>query len=65
MIRLPLNICILLFHSSRLKDRIEEKYAASDGRKEYYTAQDGSIQELTKEKELEMLDKVFQCFKFA
>lgn len=43
-----------------LKDRIEEKYAASDGRKEYYTAQDGSIQELTKEKELEMLDKAYE-----
>ena len=34
-----------------LKDRIEEKYAAPAGEKEYYTAQDGSIQELTKEKE--------------
>ena len=43
-----------------LKDRIEEKYAAPAGEKEYYTAQDGSIQELTKEKELEMLDKAYE-----
>lgn len=43
-----------------LKDRIEEKYASSDRGKEYYTADDGSMQELTKEKELEMLDKVYE-----
>ena len=43
-----------------LKDRIEEKYAASGGGKEYYTAGDGSTQELTKEKELEMLDKAYE-----
>ncbi|KAI4451428.1 hypothetical protein C823_005977 [Eubacterium plexicaudatum ASF492] len=33
-----------------LKDRIEEKYASSDRGEEYYTADDGSMQELTKEK---------------
>lgn len=43
-----------------LKDRIEEKYAASSGGKEYYIAEDGSTQELTKEKELEMLDKAYE-----
>lgn len=43
-----------------MKDRIEEKYAAFDGQKEYYTAEDGSIQELTKEKELEMLDSTYE-----
>lgn len=43
-----------------LKDRIEEKYAVSGGGKEYYTAEDGSTQELTKEKELEMLDKAYE-----
>ncbi len=43
-----------------LKDRIKEKYAASGGKKEYYTAEDGSTQELTKEKELEMLDKAYE-----
>ena len=44
-----------------LKDRIEEKYAASGSGKEYYTAEDGSTQELTKEKELEMLDKAYEA----
>ncbi|RKI77749.1 hypothetical protein D7V83_18030 [bacterium 0.1xD8-71] len=43
-----------------LKDRIEEKYAASGGGKEYYTVEDGSTQELTKEKEMEMLDKAYE-----
>ena len=43
-----------------LKDRIEDKYAAAGSEKEYYTAEDGSIQELTKEKELEMLDKDYE-----
>lgn len=43
-----------------LKDRIEEKYVASGGGKEYYTAEDGSTQELTKEKEMEMLDKAYE-----
>lgn len=43
-----------------MKDRIEEKYAASDRQKEYYIAADGSTQELTKEKELEMLDNAYE-----
>lgn len=43
-----------------MKDRIEEKYAASDMQKEYYVAADGSTQELTKEKELEMLDNAYE-----
>ncbi|MDE6744316.1 MAG: hypothetical protein K2J95_10605 [Lachnospiraceae bacterium] len=43
-----------------MKDRIEEKYATSDRQKEYYTAADGSTQELTKEKELEMLDSAYK-----
>lgn len=43
-----------------MKDRIEEKYAASNRQKEYYTAVDGSMQELTKEKELEMLDNAYE-----
>lgn len=43
-----------------MKDRIEEKYAAPDRQKEYYTAEDGSIQELTKEKALEMLDSTYE-----
>ena len=44
----------------RMKERIEAKYASPDSRKEYYTAKDGSIQELTKEKELEMLDEAYE-----
>ncbi len=43
-----------------MKDRIEEKYAATDRQKEYYIAADGSSQELTKEKELEMLDNAYE-----
>lgn len=43
-----------------LQDRIEEKYAASDRQKEYDTAADGSMQEMTKEKELEMLDHAYE-----
>ncbi len=43
-----------------MKERIEEKYAAPQGRKEYYTAKDGSMQELTKDKELEMLDEAYE-----
>lgn len=43
-----------------LRDRIENKYASSDREKEYYVAEDGSKQELSKEKELEMLDKAYE-----
>jgi len=43
-----------------MKDRIEEKYAVPDRQKEYYVAADGSTQELTKEKELEMLDNAYE-----
>lgn len=43
-----------------MKDRIEEKYAATDRQKEYYIAADGNTQELTKEKELEMLDHAYE-----
>lgn len=44
-----------------MKDRIEEKYAATDRQKEYYVTADGSTQELTKEKELEMLDHAYEA----
>ena len=43
-----------------MKDAIEDKYANPDRELEYYVADDGSMQELTKEKELEMLDKAFE-----
>ena len=43
-----------------MKDTIEEKYAVPDRQQEYYVADDGSVQELTKEIELEMLDKAYK-----
>lgn len=43
-----------------MKDAIEDKYANPDRELEYYVADDGSMQELTKEKELEMLDKAYE-----
>lgn len=43
-----------------MKERIEEKYAAPDRRQEYYAAEDGSMQELTREKELAMLDQAYE-----
>ena len=43
-----------------MKDAIEDKYANPDRKLEYYVADDGSMQELTKEKELEMLDKAYE-----
>lgn len=44
----------------QMKDAIEEKYADPERKQEYYVADDGSVQELTKEKELEMLDKAYE-----
>ena len=43
----------------QMRDQIEEKYADADKEQQYYVADDGSIQELTKEKELEMLDRAY------
>lgn len=43
-----------------MKERLEEKYTVPDRQKEYYAAEDGSMQELTKEKALEMLDKAYE-----
>lgn len=43
-----------------MKARIDEKYAAPDKQKEYYAAGDGSMQELTKDKELEMLNQAYE-----
>lgn len=39
---------------------IEEKYSNPDREQEYYVADDGSIQELTKEKEMEMLNNAYE-----
>lgn len=44
----------------QMKDAIEEKYADPQRKQEYYVADDGSVQELTKEKELELLDKAYE-----
>ena len=44
----------------RMRSGIEEKYADTDREQQYYVADDGSIQELTKEKELEMLNKAYE-----
>lgn len=44
----------------RMRNGIEEKYADTDREQQYYVADDGSIQELTKEKELEILDKAYE-----
>lgn len=44
----------------QMKDAIEEKYADPQRKQEYYVAEDGSVQELTKEKELELLDKAYE-----
>ena len=42
-----------------MRDRIEAKYFNSQREAEYYVADHGEIEELTKEKELEMLDKAY------
>jgi len=42
-----------------IRDRIEKKYSDFDKEVEYYVADNGEIEELTKEKELEMLDKAY------
>lgn len=44
----------------KMKNSIEEKYAAEDYEPEYYVADNGRIEELTKEKELDMLDKAYK-----
>lgn len=42
-----------------MRERIEAKYADSKRETEYYVADHGEMEELTKEKELEMLDKAY------
>ena len=42
-----------------MRERIEAKYADSQRETEYYVADHGEMEELTKEKELEMLDKAY------
>lgn len=45
---------------NRMKNSIEEKYASEDYEPEYYVTESGKIEELTKEKELDMLDKAYE-----
>lgn len=45
---------------NRMRDSIVEKYADSKEEQMYYVADDGNVHELTKEKELEMLDKAYE-----
>ena len=44
----------------QIQNSIEEKYANIDREQQYYITDNGSIQELTKEKELEMLHKAYE-----
>ncbi len=51
------NKAVSVYHMMR--DKIEAKYADSQRKVEYYVADNGEIEELTKEKELEMLDEAY------
>ena len=42
-----------------MRDKIEAKYSGSEKEAEYYIADNGEMEELTKEKELKMLDKAY------
>ena len=42
-----------------MRDKIEAKYSKAERETEYYVADNGEIEELTKEMELEMLDKAY------
>lgn len=44
----------------KMKNSIEEKYAAEDYEPEYYVTESGKIEELTKEKELDMLNQAYE-----
>lgn len=44
----------------KMKNSIEKKYAAEDYKPEYYVADNGKIEELTKDKELDMLNKAYK-----
>lgn len=44
---------------NKMKNSIEEKYAEQDYEPEYYVIESGKIEELTKEKELDMLNQAF------
>lgn len=45
---------------NKIKNSIEEKYAAEDYEPEYYVTESGKMEELTKEKELDMLNQAYE-----
>ena len=45
---------------NKIKNSIEEKYAEQDYELEYYVTESGKIEELTKEKELDMLNQAYE-----
>lgn len=45
---------------NKMKNGIEEKYASEDYEPEYYVTESGKIEELTKEKELDMLNQAYE-----
>lgn len=45
---------------NKMKNDIEEKYASEDYEPEYYVTESGKIEELTKEKELDMLNQAYE-----
>ena len=45
---------------NKMKNSIEEKYAEQDYEPEYYVTESGKIEELTKEKELDMLNQAYE-----
>lgn len=45
---------------NRMKNSIEEKYASEDYEPEYYVTESGKIEELSKEKELNMLNQAYE-----
>mgnify|MGYP000025486066 CR=1 FL=1 len=45
---------------NKMKNSIEEKYAEQDYEPEYYVTESGKIEELTKEKEMDMLNQAYE-----
>ena len=44
----------------KMKNALDEKYAAKDRKPEYYVSEFGKVEELTKEKEMDMLNKAYE-----
>lgn len=54
------NQMVSAYH--QMKSHIEDKYSDTDREPQYYIADDGSMQLLTKERELEMLDQAYTTY---